>query len=110
MLPEWNSKPKVHFADELYLAPPNLIQEAVFTTWQNDVDSLNEKSTPLLMLGHNPGMELFASSLAGQSLPMPTAAIAVFQWKKSSPPNHSNEIACENFELLQFVVPKELVE
>ncbi len=72
MLPEWNQDPAWVLTESLYLATP----DAILST----VRSVGEVNAGVLMVvAHNPGMTYLASTLAGQGIDLPTAAIAAFE-------------------------------
>ena len=71
MADEWSSQPKISFSETLYLAAPDEMMQTV----QSDGGDARR----LMVLAHNPGMTHLVSSLSGQSVDMPTAAIAIFQ-------------------------------
>ena len=71
MLPTWGGEVEVSYSGSLYLATP----EAILQTIRGDACD----AARLMVLAHNPGITHFVSKLAGQSVDMPTAAIAVFQ-------------------------------
>ncbi|WP_161604421.1 SixA phosphatase family protein [Roseiconus nitratireducens] len=70
MLTRWGKTPIVSFCKSLYLASP----EAMLATVRSD----HCDQGSIMILAHNPGISELASILAGQSLPMPTAAVAIF--------------------------------
>jgi len=59
----------VEFVDELYLAMPSTILKAIEHHHRDD--------QRLLVIGHNPGMELLATQLAGKGIEMTTANVVV---------------------------------
>jgi len=67
----------VHFLETLYLAPPQTILEAARAHAPG--------SRNLMVIGHNPGMEMLASQLSHRHCTMPTAALAIFQSKGGWP-------------------------
>ena len=71
MRQEWGGDVVVCYSEPLYLAAP----EAILRTIQSDGCGAER----LMVLAHNPGISHFVTKLAGQSVDMPTAAIAVFQ-------------------------------
>lgn len=75
MQQEWDRDVEVCCSDSLYLATP----ETILRTIQSDGCGVER----LMVLAHNPGITHFVSKLAGQSIEMPTAAIAVFQVEKA---------------------------
>jgi phosphohistidine phosphatase len=64
---------------DLYLASPETIKGFIETHAQH--------SQPLMVVAHNPGMEMLVSSVAKALTPMPTAAIAHIRLEKSGPPS-----------------------
>lgn len=62
--------PDVIHCENLYLATPDEIFQAVRTYGSNEAS--------VMALAHNPGMSYAASMMADQSMDMPTAAIAIF--------------------------------
>jgi phosphohistidine phosphatase len=74
----WNVAPTIHLIDELYLATDNLILSTA-KQFANECDAADiAPVTRVLILGHNPGMELLASKLRGCTTEMPTASVAAF--------------------------------
>jgi phosphohistidine phosphatase len=67
----------VHFLDPLYLAPPQTILEVA-------IENANGVSS-LLLIGHNPGLEMLATQLSDRVCEMPTAALAIFRSEPSWP-------------------------
>ena len=67
----WADSPLVCTLESLYLATPDSIMKTI----QSD----GLESQHLLVIGHNPGMQLLACDLSRQPLEFPTAAVAVFQ-------------------------------
>lgn len=61
----------IHSVESLYLATPGTILQV---TQQNQANSQS-----LLVIGHNPGMEMLASQLAGSVIAMKTAHLIVFE-------------------------------
>ncbi len=69
-----NSKielPEIHIEESLYLAPDSLILSLA-----SSVSNVGAKQC-IMMLGHNPGMEVLASKMSECEIAMPTSAIAV---------------------------------
>lgn len=69
--------PQIHFIDRLYLAPPQVILETA-VEYAKDAQSL-------MVLGHNPGLEILATQLSQHACEMPTAALVIFQAEPSWP-------------------------
>jgi phosphohistidine phosphatase len=61
----------IQSTESLYLASP--------TTILLSAQLNQEKSQSMLVIGHNPGMEMLASQLAGSSITMKTAQLIVFE-------------------------------
>lgn len=59
--------PAVAFLPELYLAEPDVVWGAIEAS----------DGSPLLVLGHNPGLESLVQALTGRLVPMSTGAAAV---------------------------------
>jgi len=72
MLPAWNRDPVWTLTESLYLATPDSIMSTVRSGGVANAGIL-------MVVAHNPGMTYLASTLAGQGLDLPTAAIAVFE-------------------------------
>ena len=83
----------------LYLASPNTILDAVKTF-------APEASKALLVIGHNPGLEVLASMLSGRGIVMPTAAIVVFRLRRAS--SWSIDLSESQTRLEYFMTPREL--
>jgi phosphohistidine phosphatase SixA len=64
--------PQVLLEDRLYLASDSTILSIA-----NDESKRHDACRCIMVLGHNPGMELLASKLSGKPVSMPTGAIAV---------------------------------
>jgi phosphohistidine phosphatase len=97
-------EPQIEWHDDLYLAEPRVIWDAYRKATR---EHPNEGS--LLVLGHNPGMEILISGLAGKDLHVPTAAIAIFQSQSGSPIGELvPEIESNRWELLAFQTPRSL--
>jgi len=64
-----HEKVVVEFVDELYLATPATILATIQLHHQD--------AERLLVIGHNPGMELLATQLAGERIEMTTANVVV---------------------------------
>ena len=63
--------PEVLYFDELYLAAPEAIRRIY--------EEHSGTRARVLMIGHNPGMELLASELLGEMVEMKTAHMVVFE-------------------------------
>lgn len=63
----WSSSAEVLNVPALYLASPQTILA--------EVQSLHDSWHSAMVVGHNPGLSILASQLAGQELDMPTAAV-----------------------------------
>jgi phosphohistidine phosphatase len=64
-----SEKVVVEFIDELYLATPTTIHEVI--------QHHHRDAERLLVIGHNPGMELLATQLSGERIEMTTANVVV---------------------------------
>lgn len=97
MIEQWGAEPTVSFSKELYLATPDTILECI------RAEAVEAQC--LMVLAHNPSISYLASLLSGDSIEMPTAAVAVFkvevdQWhdmRESTP-----------IELTEYMRPKAL--
>jgi phosphohistidine phosphatase len=67
MMPQLEAVP-VKVIPELYHASPMTILEII--------EDHGDDADPLLVVGHNPGMETTVSNIAGHIVPFPTAALA----------------------------------
>lgn len=92
------------YDDALYLAPADSILLFLLKDWQQAQDA-----KVLLVLGHNFGMEHLVSRLAGETMQMPTAAIAIFDYPLE-PENESMDQVMDpsRFQLTHFQVPRKL--
>lgn len=70
MIDQWSCDPDIRYTKDLYLAAPQTIVDVI-------TRETNEESN-VLVLAHNPGMAYLVSTLAGQSMDMPTAAMGIF--------------------------------
>ena len=70
MLECWDQEPTVRYEPALYLSSP----ETIIAMIQSEG---NEAGT-LMIVAHNPGIAIVASTLAHRAVEMPTAAVAVF--------------------------------
>ena len=109
LLAAWSKKPAVRYERELYLAEWPVLQA--------NVKNASARASPLLLIGHNPGMEQLAVALALQSKGVaerarlqrltqkfPTAALAVLDfdistWRLLKPGSG---------QLVDYVRPKDL--
>ena len=64
-------QPPVQFSPELYHCDPSQ-----FVAQLRNVD---DTANTVLMVGHNPGLELFLQQLTGEAYPFPTAAMAMLE-------------------------------
>ena len=111
LLPELEVKPQVKYLAELYLAEPELILSLTRKT--------NDKLQSLMIVGHNPGLEQCALTLAAVPLEkklrkrydvmdekFPTCALAVIDFEVEK----WRDIAPGRGDLDAFVRPKDLEE
>lgn len=106
MQESWGSAidPQVEWCDGLYLAEPRVIWNLFRTATKDRPDE-----SCLLVLGHNPGMEILISGLAGKDIHVPTAAIAIFQSPSEEPIGELvPEMESNHWELLAFQNPRSL--
>ena len=66
----------------LYLASPATIKEIVETQMA--------ECSPVMVVGHNPGMEMVVSSVAQALIPFPTACVAHLHFEPGQPPQMRN--------------------
>jgi phosphohistidine phosphatase len=62
----------VHMVDGLYLASPAVLRQTIA--------HVEPAVVRLMVVGHNPGLEMLASDLAGRSLEMPTGCLVALEW------------------------------
>jgi phosphohistidine phosphatase len=111
LLPALGASPEIRYEDTLYLAEWPRLLEAV--------RAAPEKASPVLLVGHNPGMEQLAAALvarpqtaAGRALAgvmaqkFPTGALAVFDFRGDS----WTAVKPGAGRLKDFVRPKELAD
>lgn len=97
-------QPRVEWYDDLYLAEPRVI-------WETFRSATNEEPGAgcVLVLGHNPGMEILVSGLAGKDIHVPTAAIAVFESEREGPIGELvPELESRTWKLQAFQTPRSL--
>ncbi len=90
--PEWE------VINDFYLAPPK--------AYLQQINLLTAPWSAIMLIGHNPGLEMLVQELTGEYHRMPTAAIAAFQteandWQSLSPTH-------ESLRLLGVWRPKEI--
>lgn len=91
----------ITWVDELYLASAQQIARTVFENWG---------TSPALLLGHNPGMQMICSYLAKREIEMPTAALCQYEWQLPTSPSKVEEIDPKNFRLASYATPRALEE
>lgn len=107
--PELPQKTQIRYEDPLYLAEPDKLLERI--NWVED------RINALMLIGHNPGMEMLAASLSGSGKTAaekarktllkekyPTAALAVLAFTVKS----WREVGLGSGVLADFVRPKDL--
>lgn len=107
--PEFDTPPPVEFLDALYLASPKTILQ--------HVNSAGDEAETLLLVGHNPGLEDCAASLARKHAPLeererladlrnkfPTCALAVLELEVG----HWRDVEPGIAALADFIRPKDL--
>lgn len=97
MLPCWDAAPAVLWSGDLYHASP----EAILRHLASDG---GEDST-VMIVAHNPGLELLVGTLAGEMIPFPTAAMAIFAVRGE---NWAQPIDRKKARLIAVQYPKEL--
>ncbi|MCO8124358.1 histidine phosphatase family protein [Stieleria sp. TO1_6] len=70
LLDAWQHQPSIEYHESLYLSGPDTILDVA--------SSEHADARRVMVLAHNPGISMLATILAGQSLELVTAAIAVF--------------------------------
>lgn len=96
----------IRFYDDLYLATASKI-------WDHVRDHFNHAQSPstLMLLAHNPGMELLVRALANQDSEFPTAAVAIFENDDAKPVmDLVNAIENGEWKLIKLKFPRELVD
>ncbi|MBM3485886.1 MAG: histidine phosphatase family protein [Alphaproteobacteria bacterium] len=105
LMAERLDEPSVRYLKTLYLAPPSRLATMVAR--------LPPAAGSVLIVGHNPGMEAFASRLAGGGAPahlkrlhakFPTAALAVFRFDVAA----WRSVEAASGRLADFVRPNDL--
>lgn len=93
--PEVDRSPSVHFEPRAYAASP--------LTLLYLARELPDRYRAALLIGHNPGIEDLANSLAAAELRFPTAAVAVFEFT-----GHWPDLAPGQARLLDSTTPADL--
>lgn len=100
LLSTWASmksdEPEVVWIDELYLAPPKTLME---------VAGRYAQLPSVMVIAHNPGLEVLASVLADCDFEMPTAAVVCFEAVEAV--NNSATFASTRWELKRSAVPRQ---
>lgn len=76
LLHTWSPAAEVLTSRALYLASPQQIM--------SEIQSLHDSWNSAMVVAHNPGIAALVNQLAGRSMEMPTAAVAVFRWEAST--------------------------
>lgn len=101
MLSVWGESPEVVYVESLYLASAETL---LWTAREQHADA-----NSVMLLAHNPGISMLASTLAGAMLPMPTAAIAIFTIESESSASPIRELDQRTHVRLEhYVTPKSL--
>ncbi|MFK7821425.1 MAG: histidine phosphatase family protein [Planctomycetaceae bacterium] len=87
----------IQFTDDLYLAPPSAYLD-LLSTLPDDYNSA-------MLVGHNPGISELVSSMCGEHVDMPTAALAHTQSENQSWKAFETS---SDADLVNFWRPKEL--
>lgn len=93
----WATDAELLHERALYLASPQEIA--------SQVQSLPDSWQSAMVIGHNPGMSMLASHLAGEDVQMPTAAVVIFQ---SGVDRWDRAVTEGQWEQRAFWKPKEL--
>jgi phosphohistidine phosphatase len=103
----WNEHGEHHYdrhdCPELYLASTNAILDCV--SKRCNTDPLPSK---VMVIGHNPGLELTASMLSGQFISMATAECIVFEIDSKHQPDWALDLKLGGIAKIQQVAPKTL--
>lgn len=103
----WNKQGDQQFnrqdCSELYLASTNAILECLSKRCNTDL-----LPSKVLVIGHNPGLELTASILSGQVISMATAECIVFEIASSKQPNWTLDLKLGGIAKIHQVAPKTL--
>ncbi len=87
------------YLDTFYLAEPIIYVESLRL--------LDDHMERVMLVGHNPGMEIMLQILSGKVMALPTGAIACL----SIPVNHWSELSLDSeCELTEFWVPREILK
>jgi len=73
----WHAKPAIHFIDRLYLASPQTILEEAMAHATG--------AQSLLVIGHNPGIEMLATQLSDEPCEMRTCTLVVLESQPTWP-------------------------
>lgn len=73
----WSASPEVHFIDRLYLASPKIILEEAMGHAGG--------AESVLIIGHNPGIEMLATQLTDEPSEMRTCTIVVLEAQPTWP-------------------------
>jgi phosphohistidine phosphatase len=103
----WNSQSSINYCKqdcaELYLASPNVILGCVGKRCAEE-----PYPNKVLVLGHNPGLELLAAMLSGQFIEMATAECIVFEIATDLQPNWKLDLSAGGISKVFQVAPKAL--
>lgn len=89
---------EIRYEERIYEASPARLLEVI--------SEQNDEIESLIIVGHNPGLEGLVRFTTGQIEPMPTAALAVIDFKI----NKWSEINSANGVLRTFIRPKEIAK
>lgn len=93
----WQPVPTVLFSGNLYLASPEEILRSIRS------DAISGKT--LMVVAHNPGLQILVSQLTGELVGFPTAAMALFHL---SGEHWSDAISANTACLVHLIRPKEI--
>lgn len=103
----WNEHGEHHYdrkdCSELYLASTNTILECLSKRCNTD-----PPPHKVMVIGHNPGLELTASMLSGQFISMATAECIVFEIDSSKQPSWTLDLKLGGIAKIHQVAPKTL--
>ena len=76
---EFKKPPTISYRDDLYHASPDQIVKILAEA--------GKRTKSVMVIGHNPGFEVFLEQLTGEAVPFPTAALALLElniedWKQ----------------------------
>lgn len=78
------------FPDVPAIVPHEHLYHAPATTWETEIRRLPDDADCVLIIGHNPGLQMLVAVLSGEHHSLPTATIACFRfpidrWSDATP-------------------------